>query len=275
LIVRTWVDSLVNAESEKRRLEKIIHPEPEAGILAGELLHMAMPIRWNLVGREGRANSHMACTYDVHPHGARLLSECPVSSGDMLVLERGINRAICRVIWTADPKSPLRGQFTVACVEGRAPWEEELRQMQTEELYQPVDPDARRKFNRPEANRRRRPRFYVEGEAEVTGGGQHACGEVEEISEFGARIAAAEPLRLGSDIRLMLNLFDVSVALKAQVRYLANDEGGIGVQFQEIRRGDHPLLQYVLNKVKSRRVAEFARVVVVGEPRAANGEVIF
>jgi hypothetical protein len=259
---------------ETKTAKNIVAPA-DTGLFGGKLLHMAMPVRWNLVGQEGRANSHMACTYDIHPQGARLLSARRVDPGDMLLVERGHNKAVCRVIWTADPESALRGQFTVECVEGKAPWEDELRQMSTEDQYQPVDPDAARlsrAVNRTDGNRRRRPRFYVQGQAEVIDGSLRMAGEVEEISEFGARISsirsAIEPLRPGSDFRLMLNLCDVSVMLKAQVKYLSG-EAGMGVAFQEIRRGDHPLLQYVLNKVKTRRVAEFARVEVIGEPLTA------
>jgi hypothetical protein len=63
----------------------------------------------------------------------------------------------------------------------------------------------------------------------------------------------------------MLNMFDVTVALKAQVKYLVNNLG-MGVEFSEIRRGDRPLLSYVLSRLKTRRVEEFARVEVVTEP---------
>lgn len=252
-------------------MENTVVEPAETGLLNGKLLHMVMPIRWSLVGQEGRGNSHMACTYDVHPRGARLLSSRSVTPGDLLLLERGRNKAVCRVIWTADPESALRGQFTVECVEGRAPWEDELRQM--DEQYQPVSLYEKlggrsRGFSRPDANRRRRPRFYVEGQAEVIDGSQRVAGEVEEISEIGARLTAMDTMRPGNEFRLMLNLFDVSVALKAQVRYSSSDVG-MGVEFQEIRRGDGPLLRYVLSKVGSRRVAEFARIEVVGDSLAA------
>ncbi len=68
----------------------------------------------------------------------------------------------------------------------------------------------------------------------------------------------------------MLNLFDINLTVKAQVKYLA-DNLGMGVEFQEIRRGDRPLLSYVLSKLKGRRVEEFARVEVVTESLAAAG----
>ena len=124
-------------------------------------------------------------------------------------------------------------------------------------------------FGRAEANRRRRPRFFVEGEAEVIDGVQRVSGEVQQISEYGARIASKEMLRPGQDFRLMLNMFDISVAVKAQVKYLV-DNLGMGVEFQEIRRGDRPLLSYVLSKLRKRRVEEFVEVEVVREFAAAG-----
>jgi len=188
------------------------------------------------------------------------------------MVERGRNKAICQVVWAGHPDSPLRGQFSVQCVEGKTPWDDELRQM--EEQYQPVILDGLQNgtasgFGRPESNRRRRPRFYVEGEAEVTDGVQHVAGEVQQISEYGARIAATEILRPGTDFRLMLNMFDISVAVKAKVKYLV-DNLGMGVEFQEIRRGDRPLLTYVLSRLRQRRVEEFAEVEVVRELAVAG-----
>lgn len=244
-----------------------------SGLLTGKLVHLAIPVRWSPAAQAGRGSAEMACTYDIHPRGARLVSTREVSVGDLVMIERGRNKALCEVIWTADPASALRGQFTVQCTEGsRTPWDEELRQ--TEEQFQPVVLDEPRRggsvrgFSRPDVNRRRRPRFYVEGQAEVSDGDQRVEGEIQQISEYGARISAADTMRPGTDFRLMLNVFDVSVALKAQVKYLV-DNLGMGVEFREIRRGDRPLLTYVLSKLKTHRVEEFAEVEVVTEPLVA------
>jgi hypothetical protein len=244
---------------------------PEDGLLTGKLVHLALPVRWSLVG-ETRGGVETACTYDIHPRGARLLSGRDLNLGDLVMIERGRSKALCQVVWTADPASPLRGQFTVRCVDSvKSPWDEELRQI--EEQYQPVildGPRGSRGFSRPDANRRRRPRFYVEGQAEVVGGGQRVEGELQQISEYGARISSAETLKPGTDFRMMLNVFDVSVAVKARVKYLV-DNLGMGVEFQEIRRGDRPLLSYVLSKLRTRRVEEFAQVEVVVEPLVPVG----
>ena len=252
-------------------MQKKLNPQ-EDGLLTGKVVHLAIPVRWSPVGMGGRASVEMACTYDIHPRGARLLGSRPVNVGDLVLIERGRNKAICQVVSSGAPDSPLRGQFSVQCVEGKTPWDDELRQM--EEQYQPVVLDAPqvsgRGFSRPDANRRRRPRFYVEGQVEVIDGVQHAAGEVQQISECGARIAASELMRPGTDFRLTLNMFDISVAVKAQVKYLV-DNLGMGVEFHQIRRGDRPLLSYVLSKLRARKVEEFVEVEVVREPLAVAG----
>jgi len=46
---------------------------------------------------------------------------------------------------------------------------------------------------------------------------------------------------------------------------------GMGVEFQEIRRGDGPLLSYVLSRLRTKRVEEFAQMEVVREPLVAAG----
>ena len=269
---RTCTGNLASVASARSILESESNTSREDGLLTGKVVHLALPVRWSLVGQEGRGPAEMACTYDIPPHGARLLSARRVNVGDLVMVERGRNKAICQVVWAGEPASPLRGQFSVQCVEGRTPWDEELRQM--EEQYQPVILDGSQRgtlrgFDRPEANRRRRPRFNVEGQAEVIDGVQRVAGEVQQISEYGARISATEILRPGTDFRLMLSMFDISVAVKARVKYLV-DNLGMGVEFQEIRRGDRPLLSYVLSKLRTKRVVEeFVEVEVVTERLAA------
>lgn len=245
----------------------------ESGLLAGKALHLVLPVRWSLAAQQGRGPAETACTYDIYPRGARLVSTRAVTLGDLVLIERGRSKAVCQVVWTADPASTLRGQFTVRCVdEGRTPWDEELRQI--EEQYQPVILDSfhaksgSSANNTPQANRRRRPRFYAEGQAQVIDGAQRMEGEIQQISEYGARIAATDLPRPGTDFRLLLNMFDVRVALRAQVKYLV-DNLGMGVEFQQIRRGDRPLLSYVLSKLRTNLVEEFARVEVVTEPLVA------
>lgn len=240
-----------------------------------KLVHLALPVRLTHMQNGERSGPEMACTYDIHPRGARLLSFRNVKIGDLITVERGRNRSVCQVVWTADPQSALRGQFTVECVEGtKTPWEEELRQMQ--EQYLPINPDGPKKrtsmntFGRAEQNRRRHPRFQVEGGADLVeiGGRSSVEGRVEQISEYGCLVSASDLLVPGTGLRLALNIYDVSVALKGNVRYTAENRA-MGVEFHEIRQGDRPLLDYVLKQVKKRRSKDFADLEVVTVPLAA------
>jgi len=249
------------------------NPAPENGLLMGKLVHLALPVRWSLLGENGRGPVELACTYDIHPRGARLLGMHEVNLGELVMVERGRNKALCQVVWAADPASPLAGQFTVQCVEGKTPWHEELRQL--EEEYRPLILEGPNEFSAPRShqNRRRRPRYAVDGKADVIEGVQRHEGHVEQISEFGARITTGDLIRPGTDFRLLLNVFDVSMALKAQVKCLV-DNLGMGVEFQQIRRGDRPLLEYVLSRLRKARAKsreEFPRIEVVAEPLAATG----
>jgi hypothetical protein len=250
-------------------------PQGEAQV--EKLVHLALPVRLIHMQDAHRGELEMACTYDIHPRGARLLSAHALKVGDLLTVERGRLKSVCRVIWTADPNSTLRGQFTVECVEGnKIPWEDELRQM--EEQYLPIGSDEMKK--RPvmrsfsDKNRRRGPRFPVMGEADlfqIDGGKSTAEGRLEQISEHGCLITAGDSLEPGTALRLVLNMCDVSVALRGRVRY-SGEQRSMGVEFQEIRQGDRPLLDYVLNRLKKPRVEDFADLEVITQELTAVAE---
>jgi hypothetical protein len=247
---------------------------PQAIAPFEKLIHLALPVRLIHMHNGGRGGPELACTYDIHPRGARLLSCRNVKVGDLITIERGRNKSVCQVIWTAHPGSVLRGQFTVECIEGsKIPWEEELRQAQ--EQYLPVVPEGANRMSRLSAgrgagqNRRRRPRFEVEGGADVTEIGRQSRveGRLEQISEYGCLISAGGLLAPGTGLRLVLNMCDVSIALRGHVKYTAENRA-MGVEFQEIRQGDRPLLDYVLDRLKKPRTEDFADLEVITEPMA-------
>ena len=243
--------------------------QPQNGAL-DKLIHLALPVRLIHMRNGGRGDAELACTYDIHPRGARLLSVRDMKVGDFVTVERGRTKSICRVIWTADPNSTLRGQFTVECVEGsKIPWEEELRQL--DEQYLPLGADSPNPKTvmhgfRNGGEKRRRPRYQVEGGAEVyeIGGRSHGEGRLEQISEFGCLISAPDLPSPGTALRLVLNMCDVTVALHGHVRY-ASANGAMGVEFQEIRQGDRPLLDYALQMLKKPRTEDFADLEVITE----------
>ena len=245
------------------------------GTQVEKLIHLALPVRLIHMPNGERGGLELSCTYDIHPRGARLRSSRELKVGDLVTVERGRYKSVCQVVWAADPASPLRGQFTVECVEGsRIPWEDDLRELQ--EQYLPVIPPApsvrtvMNAFRRDQQNRRRRPRFQVKGGADLAevGGRSHIEGRLEQISECGCLITASNLHRPGTALRLVLNMCDVSVALRGHVRYTTENHT-MGVEFQEIRQGDRPLLEYVLNQLKKPRSADFADLEVITEHLAA------
>ncbi len=238
-------------------LEALAH---EATGESAKLVHLALPLRLTLLGKAERSTPEMVCTYDIHPRGARLLSGRSVNLGDLLQLERGRNKAVCRVIWIADANSPLRGQFTVECVDqGKAPWEDELRQGQ-EQFFPLLTAEELRNgplLRRGDANKRRRPRFTVDGAADLIhldGPMLRTEGQIKQLSELGCLIHAAGNIMPGAYLKVALNVFKVSVALRGQVKY-SGEKTGLGVEFTEIRQGDRPLLAYVLAALSSEKRA--------------------
>jgi hypothetical protein len=268
---------VIAEEIQSRQEASTEDGRPQATGFIEKLIHLALPVRLIHMQNGERGGMEFACTYDIHPRGARLRSSRDVQVGDLITIERGRSKSVCRVVWTADPDSALRGQFTVECVEGsKIPWEEELRQM--EEQYLPVSASgpnrtpATNGFRRGEQNRRRGPRFDVEGEADLAeiGGRSRGEGRLEQLSEHGCLISGSELLAAGTGLRLVLNMCDVSVALRGHVRYTAGST--MGVEFQEIRQGDRPLLDYVLTRLKKPRSEDFADLEVITEHLFSGGE---
>lgn len=268
----------------KKEANKDANPElvlqqiksPSAEESPEKLVHLALPVRLTHMANTERSVLEMACTYDIHPRGARLLSFRDVKVGDLITVERGRNKSVCQVVWTGDPGSALRGQFTVECVEGsRSPWEDELRQMQ--EHYLPVSPENLGKktvtqtLRRDGQNRRRSQRFSVAGEADLAAIGGHSsiAGRVRQLSEHGCMITAGDGITPGTSLKIVLSIYDVSVALKGNVRYMA-ENFSMGVEFREIRHGDRPLLDYMLNEMKKPRPNDFDEIEVITDSLGAD-----
>jgi hypothetical protein len=69
-------------------------------------------------------------------------------------------------------------------------------------------------------------------------------------------------------LRMLLNIYDISVALKGNVKYTV-DNRSVGIEFQEIRQGDRPLLKYVLGELKKPQPNDFADLEIVTEALTA------
>lgn len=234
-------------------------------------IHVALPIRVTYWDAQNRPKLEMACTYDISPHGARVVGLRSVKqAGDIVALERGRMRVFCRVAWIGEDNSELKGQIGLQCVESdKLMWESEMRQMQ--EIYEPLPGRGRSEYpaRQGEPARRGSPRFAIDGVAELlrltekTHPGMEA--PIKNLGRKGCLVASPAMLGPGTNLRLVLNVGNYDFTVKGEVRYAAQDRG-LGIEFMEIRKGDGPVLQYILRKLAERA----ADIDVTAEAHAAG-----
>lgn len=221
-------------------------------------IHVALPVRITYWDKNKKPGLEMACTYDISTHGARISSlRCIKETGEIVAVERGRNKAFCRVVWIGEPDSELKGQIGLQCVESeRAMFEGELRDL--EAVYQPILRDTTLRRGSPNAekgNRRQQERFEVEGVAELlksNRGGEKAT--LKNLSELGCLITTKQVLLPGTDLKLVLNVANYNLNLKGQVRHSL--DVGVGIEFSEIRKGDQQMLKYLLKKLQEDQLEE-------------------
>lgn len=229
--------------------------QPEKRALVGQIekrVHVAFPVRVVYCDKGAKACPEVACTYDIHPRGARISRLRNVREiGDIISVERGRSKTKCRITWIGDPDSELRGQFGIECIEeDKTMWEAELAEL--DEIYQSILPGQgskqKRSFTRTRIeNRRQGPRFPVQGTAELAQLPQSSWREarVNDLSGTGCLIQTDRVLMPGTDLMLVLSLSQCDVTVKGQVRHAVRG-AGLGIEFYQIRKGDRPLLDYVL-----------------------------
>jgi PilZ domain len=229
-------------------------------------LRVALPIRITYWDEDKKPGLEMACTYDISAHGARISKLRFVNkAGEIVAVERGRNKAFCRVVWVGDDKSKLNGQIGLECVEpDRSLWDSELRDM--EDVYEKVEKTPGPSKSAIAGNRRRRERVPIEGNAEIfksdsiaLNGGQQA--ELKDLSEIGCLVKTKEVLLPGTDIKLVLKVANYDLALKGKVKHTALDLG-VGIEFAQIRKSDRQTLQFLLKKLKEQKLEEILEVEV-------------
>ena len=219
-------------------------------------IHVAIPIRITCFNQHAQPRLEMACTYDISAHGARITGlRSEVKEGEILVVERGRNKAYCRVAWIGAPDSPLQGQVGIQSVEsGRSLWEAELRDMR--EVYDPIAREGilyrmNSAGGSHNGNRRRQPRFRVQGLVDLvqsTPETTYLAATLKDVSECGCLVGVKALLPPGTSLKLVLKIERFDLGFKGEVRHAA--EGlGLGIEFREVRKGDRAVLLHVLRKL--------------------------
>lgn len=223
-------------------------------------IQVALPLRVTYWDRDNKPCPDMACTYDISPRGARITGLRSLQeAGDIIAIERTRNNKIfCRVIWVGALNSELRGQVGIQCVESeRMMWDAELRDIG--EVYDPVllkDEFGKLNSAVDDRNRRRGPRFSIDGTAELRSQNLSAVpteAALKDLSERGCLITGTHAFSAGADLKVVLNVSHYDLGLKGQVRHVVQGLG-TGIEFREIRKGDRQILQFLLRKLAEREL---------------------
>lgn len=224
-------------------------------------IHVALPIRVTYWDGEKNPCLEMACTYDICARGARVTGLRGVKqAGEIIVVQRGLSKIFCRVVWIGESNSELQGQVGIQSVESeRMMWEKELQDM--DEIYEHLQREGSLHLMNSgggslNGNRRRHERFFVQGIAELPRLEANSQTEVslKNLSELGCLLEARPGLIPGTDLKLVLNVSNYDLSVKGRVRHSA-PEMGVGIEFQEIRKGDRQVLHYLLRKLGELRHA--------------------
>jgi hypothetical protein len=227
---------------------------------AEKRIHVAFPVRVTHFDDQGKPRFEMACTYDISAHGARVTGLRSVKeAGEIVVIERGRSKAYCRIVWIGTPGSPLSRQVGIQCVEAqRTLWETELKDLQ--EVFDPI-PRETLLYRAPagrglDRSRRKALRFGAEGSAQLlkADAGDALEAAIKNISEVGCLVTSPIALTPGTQLKLLLRLGNCDLSFKGRVRH-AGFEAGLGIEFEEIRKGDRAVFYHLLQKLAENEAA--------------------
>ena len=74
------------------------------------------------------------------------------------------------------------------------------------------------------------------------------------MSEIGCLVLTKQMLPAGTELKVALNVGDYDLALKGQVAW--RSAGGLGIEFQEIRKGERQILQFLIRKLAEKHLED-------------------
>ncbi len=213
------------------------------GVKLEKRIQIALPVKVSGWSESGKADSQMACTYDLSERGARIVGvNLGSQPGDIVVLERGKTKALYRVMWVGGSGTALDGQMGVSCVEpDKMIWEVNLQEL--EEQYEPILMGGEAVTRSAQVERQdiaARVGVYPEN------GGPGVQGTLLRLSYTECELHCNEPLLPELPVNVLLVSPDVDIRLHGIVQRMKGKHCMV-VVLDEVRRGDRRKLKYLLD----------------------------
>jgi hypothetical protein len=180
----------------------------------------------------------MACTHDISEHGVRITAlQESLEDGEIVLLERGGNRARYKVIWVGKPGTPLGGQAGMSLLPGQEPiWDIDLAEI--EEEYEALVLDE-------SLIPTHRETMFTKGQAQarVLGPNVQRDGYLIQLSEHECTVLTDGEFPNKVSVTLFVSGEGFDVRFRGRVRAYASKH--LIVDLNDIRRGDRHLLDYL------------------------------
>lgn len=197
-----------------------------------------LPLRLQRESEPSPRKKIMACTHDISEHGVRITGlQEPLQGGEIVLLERGGNRARYKVVWVGKPGTPLGGQAGMSLLSGQEPiWDIDLAEI--EEEYESLVLDESLM-----PSHRETMFAYGQAQARILGSNVQGDGYLIQLSERECTVLTEGEFPSKISVTLFVSGEGFDVRFRGKVRAYASKH--LIVDLNDIRRGDRHLLDYL------------------------------
>ena len=201
-------------------------------------------LRLSWLDARAEEHSEIVSTIDISAHGMRIRhSGLRCHPGDEVTLSCGSGSMRFRVVWIGTPGTPSEGEAALlASIPG-----EDLSQFALCLAHARAGYADQSASATPGHERRVMPRYLCEGPAQLWRSGEMSSleGALRDLSLTGCYVRLRKPFPVGTELRLSMSLFGMTVRAEGVVRNVVENDG-MGIEFSGLQPQDVLPLNTVL-----------------------------
>jgi len=205
---------------------------------------LTVTARLSWLDTRSEEKSEIVSTIDISAHGMRIRhSGLHCHPGDEVTLSCGAGSMRFRAVWIGSPGTPSEGEAgLLASIPGEDLGQFALHLAHARAGY--LDQSA---VATPGHERRVMPRYLCEGPAQLWRSGEMSSmeGTLRDLSLTGCYVRLRKPFAVGTELRLSMSLFGMTVRAEGVVRNVVENDG-MGIQFTALQPQDVLPLNTVL-----------------------------